>query len=242
MKQLILLLAVVAALLAGLGYWVFWRGNPESHELSARAVATRGLAEYLAKTQAGHRAMVLSNPYSKRAGAPRDIVATEQAGIRGLRQGFGTGLTLEAVAFPELKAAAQTDPRAVYIDPETTTPLSYLVAEDAFDNLARQYADCDVVVSLIGLPAKLTRVQCWQTNGPPKFALLLPDLRIIGDREAVKRAVKSGKLAAFVLSKPDAPDSNTPVGRDFAAEFEKRFVLVTAENIDQVTRAYPKLF
>ena len=242
MKQVILLVVLVVGLLAGLGYWFFGRDNPHSNALRAREMATRGLAEYLARTQAGHRALVLSNPYTERKGTPRDIVATEAAGIRGLKQGFGTSLTVEAIAFPELRAEAQNNPRAVYIDPESTTPLSYLVAEDAFDKLARQYSHCDVIVSLIGLPVELDRVECWQTNGPPKFALLLPDLRIIGDGAAVKSAVKSGKLAAFVLSKPDAPDSNAPVGRDFAAEFEKRFVLVTAENIDQVTQTHTKLF
>ncbi len=242
MKRVIVPLMLALALLAGLGFWLFWRHAPKANALRAREVAMRMLAQSLASAQAGRRVLVLSNPFTQRKGTPGDIVATEEAGVRGLRAGLGPNIALEAVAFPELKAEAQQNPRAVFIDPETTTPLSYLVAEDAFDKLAGEHPDCDIIVSLIGLPADLGRVQCWQTNGPPKFALLLPDLRIIGDREAVMRAVKSGKLAAFVLNKPGAPDSNALVGGDFAKEFEKRFVLVTAENIDRVTQTYTNLF
>ncbi len=242
MNRVLLWLVLVVMLLGGAVFWAVRRDNPRVKALWAREVATRGLAEYLAKSRVGNRVLVLANPFTHKKGMARDVVASEEAGLRGLRKGFGPNLTLEAVAFPELKTDAEKNPRAVFIDAETTTPLSYLVAEDAFDKLARQHPDCDLFVSLIGLPADLERVQCWQTNGPPKFALLLPDLRIIGDTAAVKYAVKSGKLAAFVLSKPGAPDSRSPVGRDLAAEFEKRFLLVTAENIDQVTQAYTNLF
>ena len=98
------------------------------------------------------------------------------------------------------------------------------MAEDAFDKLASGY---DVVISLIGLPVALDKVQCWQKPGKPVFALLLPDLRIIGRAADVRNAVGSGKLAAFVLAQPGGT--------------KEEFVLVTAENIDQLERQYPKL-
>ena len=63
-----------------------------------------------------------------------------------------------------------------------------------------------------------------------------------GDAAAVKASMKSGKLAAFVLARPGAPGDDTAPGRDWKAEFEKRFLLVTSENVDQVMRAYPRVF
>ena len=242
MKRFVPVFVLCGAVAGALSWWLWLRNNPQENALRARALATRGLAEHLAKAQAGRRVLVISNPFIRRKGADREILATEAAGLRGLREGFGSALRMEAPVFPSLKPAAAENPRGVFIDPETTTPLSYLVAEDAFDTLAAEHPDCDLIVSLIGLPAALDRVQCWRTNGPPRFALLFPDLRVIGDAAAVGRALKTGKLAAFVLPKPGAPDSQTRLGRDPAAEFEKRFVLVTGSNIDQVVRSFPKLF
>jgi hypothetical protein len=242
MNRSLLTLALLVALLAGLGVWWFARNNPYRHALRVRELATWGLADCVAKTHPGRRVLVLSNPFTQRAGTAKEILQAEAAGLRGLKRGFGTRLSLAAVEFPELKPGALTNPRGLFIDRETTTPLSYLVASDAFDKAVNQHPDCGLVVSLIGLPVELERVQCWQRPGAPCFALLLPDLRLIGDAAAVQGAVSSGKLAAFVLARPGAPTAESAPGRDAAAEFERRFVLVTGENFEQVRRTYPGLF
>jgi hypothetical protein len=145
---------------------------------------------------------------------------------------------LKTVAFPELKAEAQNDPRGVFIDAETTTPLSYLVAPGAFDKLLAQHPECNLIVSLIGLPADLAQTKCWRDERT-KFALLLPDLRFAGNAAAVKRAVQSGKLVVFVLNRP----GGQPSPRDTIEEqFEKQFILVTVENVERVIEEYPQLF
>lgn len=236
--------ALVFLILAAAGFaaWYLLKPNPHGNALVTREVATRGLAEYLARTHSGKRALIVSNPFTQRKETTKTIVEMEQAGVRGLRQGFGTSVAVAAVAFPELQPEANDNPRALLTDVETTTPLSYLVAPEAFDNLAKQHPDCELIVSLIGLPAELSRCESWRTAGPPRFALLLPDLRIIGDAQAVKNAVQSGKLAAFVLARPGAPDDSAAPVDDFRAEFERRFLLVTSENLDEIVRRYPGLF
>ncbi|MBI5388028.1 MAG: hypothetical protein HZA90_25470 [Verrucomicrobia bacterium] len=230
------------ALTSGLALWLFLRSSPESDALRLRTLATRALAEALVKQQAGRRVLVVSNPFAQRSGVDKAIRATEAVGVRGLKEGFGNSMPMEPLAFPALKPEAERDPRSVSIDPETTTPLSYLMAEGAFDALASAHPHCDLVVSLVGLPASLHREKCWQAEGPPRFGLLLPDLRPIGDAAAVRRAVKTGKLAAFVLQKPGTPGNAAQTGSDSAAEFAQRFLVVTAENIDEVMRAFPQLF
>jgi hypothetical protein len=74
------------------------------------------------------------------------------------------------------------------------------------------------------------------------FGLLLPDWRLLGDTEFLRRAFKSGKIAAAVIDKPGAPPDEVPDTGDLKAEFERRFILVTAENIDEVLKSYPRLF
>jgi hypothetical protein len=79
----------------------------------------------------------------------------------------------------------------------------------------------------------------WKKEGPPYFALLLPDLRMVGSAEAVATAVKSGKLIAVVLRKPGGVSEHVTVGKDFKAEFDQRFLLVTKDNIDDVLTRMP---
>ena len=83
------------------------------------------------------------------------------------------------------------------------------------------------MISLIGLPATLDKVQAWQQPGKPSFGLLLPDLRIVGGAAEVRKAVNIGKLAAFVLPQPGGS--------------KEQFVLVTSENLEQMQKQYPKL-
>ena len=233
---------LLALLGVGLGVWLFFRPSPQEAALHTRELATRGLAEYLASRFGGQRALVISNPFTQRPGFPEGVYAQEKAGIRGLERGFEGKITLAAVVFPELKPEARDDPRAVPVDPASPTPLSYLVAEGAFDKLVQAHPGCGLVVSLIGLPVDLRRVEAWRSSSPVRFALLLPDLRMIGDAAAVREAVRSGKLAAFVLPKPNAPAEQTGLSGDFKKDFDQRFILVTPENVDQEMQAHPQLF
>lgn len=238
-------LIFLALAIVGAAAWFFTRADPQGTALHTREQAARGLAEELGRSQFGAKILVMSNPFTQRPDIAKAIADMEQAGLTGLRTGLGTKATVGAVVFPELRTEAQDNPAALLSDVETTTPLSFLVAPDAFDKLIRQHVDCAVVVSLIGLPVELNRCEAW--NAPnvstsTKFALLLPDFRGIADAPAIIKAVKSGRLLAFVLPKRGAPASDAPLTKDWKAEFERRFVLVTADNVEQVVGNSPELF
>jgi len=182
----------VSLVAAAFGAWFWLKPNPHADALRVRELATRSLAEFLARTHPGKRALIVSNPFTQQTGTAKAILETEQAGVRGLREGFGPKVTVAAVVFPELKPEAWENPRDLLNDADTTTPLSYLVAPEAFDKLARQHPDCELIVSLIGLPVELSRCEVWNVPGPPRFALLLPDLRMVGDAAAVQQALRVG--------------------------------------------------
>ena len=236
--------AFLVIFLAGAAFAVGWmvlNKTPEKKALLARELATERMAQYLAQKYPGQRALIISNPYTRQKGLAPGVYDQEEAGIRGLRKGFANKVAVGAVAYPELKSGAQNDPRSVQISAGSTTPLSFLVTDDAFDKLARQHG-CDLIVSLIGLPVNLGAVEAWRRTGKPKFALLLPDLRMVGDAAAIQSAVKAEKLAVFVLNKPGAPPEQSRLSDDRQAEFERRYILVTPETIDQVLQSYPQLF
>jgi hypothetical protein len=213
-------------------------GCTKSAPESERQLATRVLAEYVAKTAAPKKVVVLSNPFTKKGGSPQ-AAAFEEAGIAGLKEGFGKNLDLE-VEFPAVRPEVLRDPGSVPVDPQSTTPLSFLVTEEAFSEAVQKQPDAEVVVSLIGLPVKLNGFRQWNAEGKPVFALLLPDWRIIGDRSAITQAFHRGKLAAAVVRKPNAPEDE--VSGDSSEEFDRRYVLVTRENVDALIAENPVIF
>lgn len=222
--------------------WKFFLGpNPHDDALAARTVATRGLAGALAARHPGQRAIVLSNPFVRRPETDRRIVRMEEAGIRGLREALEGRLAAVTVVYPELRPEARDNPRAVPIDTETTTPLSYLIAVDAVDRAVAEHPDAGLVISLIGLPVELGGCEAWKREGGPAFGLLLPDLRMVGGAAAVAEAMRSGKLSAVVLRKPNGVGDEVPPGSDFQAEFDRRFLLVTRDNVDEIVRQTPGL-
>src|SRR6185503_5314897 len=97
----------------------FLKPDPQGNAFRAREIATRGLADYLARTHAGKKALIVSNPFTQRKDTAKAIVEMEQAGIRGLREGFGNRIPVAAVAFPQLKPGAEDNPRALLAGVET---------------------------------------------------------------------------------------------------------------------------
>jgi hypothetical protein len=223
--------------------WFFQRQRnaPQRAALSSRELATQVMAEYLAQHSQRKPVLVISNPFTQKAGRNPQIYAFEEAAIRGLKKGLGPSTPMKVV-FPELRPEVIRDPNSVYVDPKTKTPLSFLVGEGSFDKLAKENPDHDIIVTLIGLPVSLDRVEIWSKPSVPQFALLLPDWRFVGNKEAVQRAVKSGKVIAAVVNKPGAPPESVPITGELKEEFAKRFLLVTNENIDQLVQTHPQLF
>ena len=70
----------------------------------------------------------------------------------------------------------------------------------------------------------------------------MPDLRLLGDPETVQASFRSGKILGAILNRPGAPAELTAIESDPHREFARRFLLVTATNLDDVLTAYPGLF
>ena len=220
-----------------LGLVAFSTGCTDSAPLSDRELATTILAQESAKAVRPKKVLVLSNPFSQQPGSPEQVYDFEKAGIAGLNDGFGKGVKIDVV-FPQLKPEVLKDPRSVQVDPLTTTPLSFLVGEQAFSDVLQEHPDADLVVSLIGLPLNLSGFKQWNQAGKPQFALLFPDWRMIGNQTAIVQAFQSGKLVAAVVRKP-VPDE---AQGDAKAQFDARYFLVTRENVERLLNEHPAIF
>jgi hypothetical protein len=213
----------IAILLIGAAVF-FFRGSVGRAPLSQRQIATQVLAEYIRKAASPESVVVISNPLAQQAGATADMAAFERAGAAGLRKGLGSEVEVKVV-LPKTKGA----PGSVFYDPSTRTPMSFLITDDAFEQLARENPNAEVFVSLIGLPANPASI----TATSKRYAFLLPDFRVMGDPGAIRHFFKSGKIIAAVIQKPGVNTPENVAGSDYKREFEKRYVLVTAQNVDE---------
>jgi len=221
----------------GLALWLFVNSR-KSPAVSERQVATRMLAEYLRKTFKPKFVLVISNPFSELSGRSAQIYNFEKAGVAGLKDGFGLETPLKVV-FPKLKPEVLADPSSVQVDPKSTTPLSFFVTAQAFDDLFLAHPQCDLAISLIGLPVNLPRMKAWNKAGLPRFALLLPDWRMIGDPSVIENSFASAKLAAAIVLKP--VELNT-AGVAHPNEAASKFLLVTRNNVSELVKDLPRLF
>lgn len=172
----------------------------------------------------------LKSIYS-REGAPCRSICLRVGRDPRVAERFREEFNNSGVVFPELRSEFRQNPQAVYVDPKTTTPLSYLVADGSFDALLKNYPETDIVISLIGLPVNLNRLESWVRSGRPSFALLLPDLHIVGDPAAVKQAMQSSKIVAAVLNKPRAPAETEAEGKDFRRSSTSGFWCLPAKTL-----------
>lgn len=243
-------IAAVIVLLAAAGFLAvrFFPGEGATarrHALARRALAMHIMAECLSTNKVCKQAVVIANPFTKKGGQATDIYAFNEAGIRGLREGFSRNVELKAVEYPDLKPEWLKNPDAVFIDPLTTTPLSFIVAEESWDQIVNRHGQAEVLVSLIGLPARLDRLQFykqWPQKKNPRLALLLPDLRFLGNRAAIVGAFKSGFLVAAIFNKPGAPAEGQSLLKDPIDDFNRSFLLVRPDNVENILRQYPQLF
>jgi hypothetical protein len=210
--------------------------------LSARETATRVLARHLAGQFPGAKALVFGNPFTLRSGQSPEIYEFEQAGLRGVEEGFGKPASIKIV-YPDLRPAFLQRPGSVYIDPKTTTPLSFLVSENAFDELFEANPGYSLGISLIGVPVGIRERRVWLDPEKPHFGLLLPDWRLVGGRDAIVAAFGSGKISAAVVPRPGPVSlKDASHGTDAEAEFNRQFLLVTKENVKEMVAKHPEAF
>lgn len=236
---------LVATVVLGLALFCIWwlqrDKKLENLALTRRRVAARFLGEHLQTQFPRSRVLIVANPYARQSGSSHPIHAFEKAAIDGLKEGWGRTMTLLGVAYPELRPEAHENPGLVPMKSGATTPLSYLTAPGAWEAFTETYTNIDIVVSLIGTPLDLTELSLWR-KPKPRFALILPDLSLIGDATAVREAFRSAKLCGVVLNLPSPPSDSTPLDPDPQVEFAKRFLLVTPQNYELQMGQHPLLF
>ncbi len=217
---------------------------PEQRQaLARREMVLAQLTEAAVRSVPKAVVLVIGNPFAQQAGADPELLAVEEASVRGVERGMGpSGARLLGVVQPALREEARRDPTLVPIPPGATTPLSFLTEKGAWDRIRAAKPEANLWISLVGVPADLAETRFWQDADGPRLALFLPDLRLLGGREGVRTALESGRLVALVLGRPGAPPESEPMLANHREEFERRYILVTRDTWTSVVEAWPQLF
>jgi hypothetical protein len=197
--------------------------RPKEAALAAREQVTEALGTCIAKLKPQCHVLVISNPFGKDAGYLDAKLRYERAALSGLRKGLGRGVPI-TVVFPDLLPEYFTNRESLFLPPECRTPLSFAIQPASVDRLAEAHRECRVIVSLIGLPAGVEQLKIWGDQDPRCFALLLPDLRVLGPEAKAVEAFQKGKLLAAV-------DQDAASGAP---------LIVTRDNVEAVIQRQPK--
>ncbi len=156
--------------------------------------------------------------------------------LDAFKQGLGGKATVAitetpAIAWPE----GRPQPKPEEMD---MIPLQEMMTAQSFNDLMAKYQDCNLVVSFIGLPNDVENLQIWTMDPEkrPKMAL------INGAYHNLKSAVQSGIVAAIVAVNPKAKFTDEAAPTDVKAAFDKRYILITPDNIDKIAQEYGNMF
>lgn len=200
----------------------------ENHYLNAQM---QTLGEHLAKKYGGARILLIHSPISQHNKDRFDV--TVEALENGLKKGVGTSITAK-ISPPPPEGANSEDEMMMYYE-------EMGMEATVFDKMLAEHSECDLVVSLIGLPWNYQDMEFWKTppeeEKPQKLVLVNASLYDL------KPAFKAGYIVAAVVTNPDfryKMDEEPP--RDLEEAFEKRYLLLHAENVDEIHSKYPKFF
>ncbi len=95
----------------------------------------------------------------------------------------------------------------------------------SIDEISENHPNCNIIVSLIGLPIETGKLKVWQKDNPSKFALLMPDLSVIGFRTTIRNDFQRGKIIAAAVPNPA---SGKPL-------------IIHAGNVEDIFSSHPEL-
>ena len=249
-------LAAIVALVCALAQIFSGQGPSQKSVMSAQlkylSTSTEVLGQHLAEKYAGKKVLIIVPPTSKFA------QENNSALIDGLKKGMGDKLTIVAEVAPEVPKnmpgmmpppmmpppVAGKDGKPGEVPPQPTAedmllmgPIEFWLTPERFDAMLRPYmAKVDIVITTIGLPMEVAKLQFWNASPRPTMVIAT------GSIFELKKAIEGKAVVAAVTYNPKAVYDNKMPPAKLQEAFDKRFVLVTSENVGEVSKKFPELF
>lgn len=103
--------------------------------------------------------------------------------------------------------------------------------------LAPYVRKVDVIVMLSEMPYDLENLVLWNMQSPPKLALMRG-----GALSKLRNAISQDYIVGVVSYRPGYDFEDRAVPKDLEEAFNKRFLLITPDNVEQMASEYEELF
>lgn len=220
-----------------------------SREIEYQRIQTRELGKYLAEKYPGSKVVVLVDPMLRYDvwGAPIDN--REDALFEGLKQGLGSSLTIVSEITPKVPVREKPAPvqgpdgEEMPID-DMMEPLEMWFTGDHLKNLLPAKDSYDILITLIGLPSMGNLQSAMREMAGKKLVLVGGDSLTMGRLFSLgNRQEKVAPVAvAAVTYNPKAVYDDKPIPRNPQEAFDKRYLLITPENFQEVKAEHSNLF
>ncbi|MBR0460122.1 MAG: hypothetical protein IJJ26_12870 [Victivallales bacterium] len=200
--------------------------DAQKRELEYQKVQTKKLGQFLAEKYAGKKVVLMKDPTI--GSAP----AQELPIIAGLKEGLGTALTIVAEIAPDAPKVPAGEDGEEMMEPIET----WFDVKKLNETLAKA-PDYDILITTCGLPEQ------WNYNKGLPGNLKGKQVVIAGGSiYNLGAPILKGEIIAAVTYKPNAEYDEKPVPSNLDEAFNKRYVLVTPEDIKQKASEYKDLF
>ena len=182
-----------------------------SNELKFYTSQGNEVGIFLAKENGGKKVLFVADPGFETSDNIKSLVDA-------FKKGYGSeNVVVDTIALPDDQKDAPM-------------PLYMIMKAKDFDALLEKHADCQVVVTSIGLPGDVNKMKFWRMAAdkrPALFLLGLPSGRIDGLADQIKKGVVAGVVVSNPQAKYDVPAPSDP-----AEAFAIRYILVDKSNVD----------
>ena len=199
-----------------------------NRELAYAKIQAVILGRYLAEKHPGCKVLVIANKnYEKNL--------RQQKQIEGLKEGLGTGGEVAAVDSLNIQIGPIGGAPP---PPEMMMPLEEFMEAAHFDEVIEANPNCNVVVSFLGLPRDVAEMALWKKDTEERAEVAL----LGGGVREIQGALQQGLVFAAVSFRPGAKMDEKDPPENPQEAFDKRYLLVTSENVDEIAEKYPGLF
>jgi hypothetical protein len=184
------------------------------------------LGKHLGPAFQGSTALVIHSPITEWSKERHKVM------MDALKQGLDgrVAIAAEESSVPQTAAGGQ---EAMLLEEMELTA-------EHFESVMAKHPDCDLVLSLVGLPWNFKEMKFWAVKDPEKRQKLV---LVNASLYELKPAFRAGYVVAAVITNPDfrySIDAKTP--SDYIQAFDERYLLVHPGNIDEIHQRFPKVF
>lgn len=205
------------------------------NELSYSKAATTVLGRDLAKKYAGAKALIIA--LENYQNNKRQLKL-----IKGLKEGFDEKVKIEAIDIPRPEGEDESELTEEPVKKKDKKPAPYLLHKERestqINKVIEGHPDCKLVIFLVELPRNVENLYVWQSKEEEKRPLVV----VVFPAKAryLHNAITLGYIWVLTYLPDYEPDGICPA--DPQEAFDKRYVILTKENIKEFSEKHPDFF